>query len=122
MLIILFASNRERKHQKEREENWRQLQQKVEKLNISNDKMDIVEVDGPEEYNTNSEYVLGIAEDELEDVDILDNSPADGTTAVAEQKDDIHPDMQQFDVQPTQYQFFRRKSIIPVDETVSDPK
>lgn len=55
---------------------------------------------------------------ELEDLDISDSPelvPLDG----AEQKDDIHPDMQQFDVPPTQYQTFRRKSIIPVDETVS---
>ena len=43
-----------------------------------------------------------------------DQEPIEG-----EHKDDIHPDMQQFDVQPTQYQTFRRKSIIPVDETVS---
>lgn len=55
--------------------------------------------------------------DELEDVDIL--KAEGGPIVEQEHRDDIHPDMQQFDGQPTQYQVFRRKSIIPVDETVS---
>lgn len=99
----------ERKHQKEREDNWKQLQQKVEKLNMK----ETIEQDYPNDIPT--AHVFN--DDLLEDVDILEtDSPVEQTTT--EQKDDIHPVMQQFDTQPTQYQFFRRKSIIPVDETV----
>lgn len=97
----------ERKHQKEREDNWKQLQQKVERLTMK----ETVEI----EYNDIPTHVL--QDDLLEDIDILETEspPTEQTT---EHKDDIHPVMQQFDTQPTQYQFFRRKSIIPVDETV----
>lgn len=98
------------------------MQQKVERLHIASHNADTIETDSPEQYNTNSDYALGSAEEEeedgLEDVDI-DETDGTVTAATAEQKDNIHPDMQQFDAQPTQYQFFRRKSIIPVDETVS---
>lgn len=99
----------ERKHQKEREDNWKQLQQKVEKLTMK-------ETAEPECNNeVPAPHVMH--DYLLEDVDILESdSPVEQTTT--EQKDDIHPVMQQFDTQPTQYQFFRRKSIIPVDETV----
>jgi serine/threonine-protein phosphatase 2A regulatory subunit B' len=54
----------------------------------------------------------------LEELDISDSPDGTVPEQTGENKDDIHPDMQQFDVPPTQYQSFRRKSIIPVDETV----
>lgn len=146
----------ERKHQKEREDNWRHLQQKVERMNSASQhnaseapyRMG-AEDEEEEEYNTHSDYhradspsgmhttdiytpwkpwywLQGYLDEcfaELEELDISDGP--DGTVPehqhTGEHKDDIHPDMQQFDVPPTQYQSFRRKSIIPVDETVSAP-
>ncbi|GAA5810387.1 Serine/threonine-protein phosphatase 2A 56 kDa regulatory subunit delta isoform [Mucor flavus] len=109
----------ERKLIKQREDNWKQLQQKVEKLNI-NKHTDEQDISTPQHTNptpdTFNDDLLDEDEDEDEDTDILESdSPVEQAT---EQKDDIHPDMQQFETQPTQYQFFRRKSIIPVDETV----
>lgn len=124
---------RERKRQKEREDNWKALHVKVERMKSSNyvdTKYEEVEV-----YNTNSDYTLETTcltgtllhifhqeraltyclDDlyiELEELDIAD-SPINEYD-----EDDIHPDIQQFDSQPTQYQGFRRKSIIPVDESV----
>ncbi|KAG2213489.1 phosphatase 2A regulatory B subunit-domain-containing protein [Mucor mucedo] len=98
----------ERKHQKEREDNWKYLQQKVERLTMK----ETVEI----EHNDIPTHVL--QDDLLEDVDILETESPPSEQTTTEQKDDIHPVMQQFDTQPTQYQFFRRKSIIPVDETV----
>ncbi|KAL7331189.1 serine/threonine-protein phosphatase 2A 56 kDa regulatory subunit delta isoform [Mucor circinelloides] len=138
----------ERKHQKEREDNWRHLQQKVERMsasqhNASEAPYQMGNACGEEEeYNTNSDFIRsdspsGMQERylqlkknadcssldecfaELEELDISDGP--DGIVPeqqTGEHKDDIHPDMQQFDVPPTQYQSFRRKSIIPVDETV----
>lgn len=139
----------ERKHQKEREDNWRHLQQKVERMSASQHNASEVpyqmgDVCGEEEeYNTNSDFIRSDSPSgmqarylqlkkyadcssldecfvELEELDISDGP--DGIVLeqqTGEHKDDIHPDMQQFDVPPTQYQSFRRKSIIPVDETVS---
>ncbi|KAK4520029.1 uncharacterized protein ATC70_008157 [Mucor velutinosus] len=122
----------ERKHQKEREDNWRHLQQKVERMSSASQhntsevpcRMEAGEEE-KEEYNTNSDYHRADSPSddcfaELEELDIsdgLDGSAAD-YQQTGEHKDDIHPDMQQFDVPPAQYQSFRRKSIIPVDETV----
>ncbi|KAL9538609.1 Serine/threonine-protein phosphatase 2A 56 kDa regulatory subunit delta isoform [Mucor bainieri] len=121
----------ERKHQKEREDNWRRLQQKVERMssasqhNTSEVPYRMGAEEEEEEYNTNSDYHRADSPSdecfaELEELDISDGP--DGTVPdhqqAGEHKDDIHPDMQQFDVPPTQYQSFRRKSIIPVDETV----
>ncbi|CAO3645552.1 unnamed protein product [Mucor hiemalis] len=114
----------ERKHQKEREENWKQLHQKVERLHISKNAIDTVKDSNEaeyEEYDTSSGLLSSsptgdMFTDDLEDVDILNSQG--GAITEQEHNDDIHPDMQQFDGQPTQYQFFRRKSIIPVDETV----
>lgn len=114
----------ERKHQKQREENWRQLQLKVERLHISKNAIDTAKDSNKaeyEEYDTSSGLLSSsptgdMFTDELEDVDIL--NAEGGPIVEQEHSDDIHPDMQQFDGQPTQYQVFRRKSIIPVDETV----
>jgi hypothetical protein len=56
---LLILNVRERKHQKEREDNWKHLQQKVERLNASQSIIDSTLVsnsDGIEEYNTNSEF------------------------------------------------------------------
>ncbi|KAI7869975.1 hypothetical protein BDF14DRAFT_220170 [Spinellus fusiger] len=55
--------------------------------------------------------------DETEDNTTDEETDAESDNA-AEHTDEIHPDMQQFDAPPAQYQQFRRKSIIPVDETV----
>ncbi|EPB88248.1 hypothetical protein HMPREF1544_04956 [Mucor circinelloides 1006PhL] len=138
----------ERKHQKEREDNWRHLQQKVERMSASQHNASEVPYQmgdacgEEEEYNTNSDFIRSDSPSgmqarylqlkknancssldecfaELEELDISDGP--DGIVPeqqTGEHKDDIHPDMQQFDVPPTQYQSFRRKSIIPVDETV----
>ncbi|KAI8391068.1 uncharacterized protein BYT42DRAFT_180960 [Radiomyces spectabilis] len=58
---------------------------------------------------------------EIEEVEhVSDEEGSDDETDhhAGEHTDDIHPDMQQFEITPQQYQQFRRKSIIPVDETV----
>lgn len=105
----------ERKLLKEREDNWKQLQQKVERLNINklSPAKDISTTENL--FHSTTDPLLDDEEEEEEEEDTLEaDSPVE-----QEQKDNIHPDMQQFDSQPTQYQFFRRKSIIPVDETVS---
>jgi serine/threonine-protein phosphatase 2A regulatory subunit B' len=112
---------RERKRQKEREDNWKLLHSKVErmKLNDQHIHVDILQSEEVEVYNTNSDYTLdsnSLQDDiyvELEDLDI-----SDSPIMTEQDEDDIHPDIQQFDSQPTQYQVFRRKSIIPVDESV----
>lgn len=58
---------------------------------------------------------------EAMDVDGEDECATDNETSESENAqehtDGVRPDMQQFDA-PVQYQQFRRKSIIPVDETV----
>ncbi|CEP15139.1 hypothetical protein [Parasitella parasitica] len=116
----------ERKFQKEREDNWRRLQQKVEGLSVSQKAIEVpykMENGCVEEYNTNSDFAISDSPDdecynELEGLDIEDGPDSSVLEQAGEHKDDIHPDMQQFDVPPTQYQSFRRKSIIPVDESV----
>ncbi|KAI9020091.1 phosphatase 2A regulatory B subunit-domain-containing protein [Phycomyces nitens] len=106
----------ERKRQKEREENWKALQQKV---------MGPIIVDTncgptvPQEWSFPAKLVSdeGMDLDETEDNSTDEETDAESDNA-AEHTDEIHPDMQQFDHPPAQYQQFRRKSIIPVDETV----
>ncbi|KAG0193917.1 hypothetical protein DFQ28_002565 [Apophysomyces sp. BC1034] len=108
----------ERKRQKEREDNWKALQQKIE---INHHTMP---------FET-SQAVLGDypfppkpapGGCELEDEDDImtdEETDADDSDNIAdEHTDEIHPDMQQFEPGPQQFQQFRRKSIIPVDETV----
>ncbi|KAI8988779.1 phosphatase 2A regulatory B subunit-domain-containing protein [Pilobolus umbonatus] len=110
----------ERKVLKQREDNWRHLQQKVERMALStrsgsdkSDNQDYIDM----EYKMEC---ISPADDAFNDMDEVDMSDDDQSTGLAaEQHDDIHPDMQQFDVPPAQFQVFRRKSIIPVDETVS---
>lgn len=57
-------------------------------------------------------------EDE-QDFDIMTDEETDAELHHEEHHDEVHPHMQQFDTNPQQFQQFRRKSIIPVDETVS---
>ncbi|GAB5585318.1 serine/threonine-protein phosphatase 2A 56 kDa regulatory subunit delta isoform [Umbelopsis nana] len=97
----------ERKRQKEREELWMRIEEKASK----NAQMAIPEshsiFDG-NITNASEETEQGISSDE-DDVDI---------EVAPEHTDEIHPDMQQFNTTNGQFQQFRRKSIIPVDETV----
>lgn len=54
---MYLANFRERKHQKQREENWRQLQLKVERLHISKNAIDTAKDSNEaeyEEYDTSS--------------------------------------------------------------------
>ncbi|KAF7723028.1 Serine/threonine-protein phosphatase 2A 56 kDa regulatory subunit gamma isoform, partial [Apophysomyces ossiformis] len=106
----------ERKRQKEREDNWKALKQKVD---MNHHVMPF----------ENSQAVLGDysfppkhVECEIEDEDDAmteEETDADDSDNIAEENtDQIHPDMQQFEPAPQQFQQFRRKSIIPVDETV----
>lgn len=56
-LTCTCTNFRERKHQKQREENWRLLQQKVERLHISKNAIDTAKDSNEaeyEEYDTSS--------------------------------------------------------------------
>ncbi|CAO3684207.1 unnamed protein product [Rhizopus stolonifer] len=104
----------EHKVQQQREDNWKFLQQKVEKMSIKDDqKEDLMPENEFYQSFTNPSPV------ELEHLVIADNmySPMTMSQTPVEEKD-LHSELQQFDAPPTQYQSFRRKSIIPVDETV----
>ncbi|KAI8890729.1 protein phosphatase 2A regulatory B subunit [Backusella circina FSU 941] len=103
----------EKKKQKDRENNWRALQLKVEIANTPKDSVckDIDYLDSDRQIES-----IDICND-LEDIDISADT-IDVSIDHEEHHDDIHPDMQQFDGPPAQYQIFRRKSIIPVDESV----
>ncbi|CDH57495.1 b-type regulatory subunit of protein phosphatase2a rts1p [Lichtheimia corymbifera JMRC:FSU:9682] len=112
----------ERKRQKQSEENWKMLHAKV--IAISNNQ-DTTEpavsstTTTPFTFPAPSACNSMVLEGEDEDDDILtDETDADDSDNAGEHTDGIRPDMQQFDTAPVQYQQFRRKSIIPVDETV----
>ncbi|KAG2174620.1 hypothetical protein INT44_006884 [Umbelopsis vinacea] len=97
----------ERKKQKEREDMWKLIEEKA----AQNAQLAVSEhqsLFGGNITNASPDAELNVSSDD-EDVD-LENTQ--------EHTDDIHPDMQQFKTTNGQYQQFRRKSIIPVDETV----
>ncbi|KAI7891549.1 phosphatase 2A regulatory B subunit-domain-containing protein [Mucor mucedo] len=113
----------ERKRQREREENWKILQRKVSGTSA----VTITTTADNDFYNfsfpSNSNY--GEEDDEEdddgeEDFDIMTDEETDAELEQnhEEHHDVIHPDMQQFESGAQQFQQFRRKSIIPVDETV----
>ncbi|KAI7879031.1 protein phosphatase 2A regulatory B subunit [Lichtheimia hyalospora FSU 10163] len=109
----------ERKRQKESEENWKTLQRKVKVL-ASTAPCDEVQPSDPQnEFAFPAPPGLPGSAMEVEEDILLDDEPETmEPDHSAEHTDAIHPDMQQFDTAPVQYQQFRRKSIIPVDETV----
>ncbi|KAJ2955412.1 hypothetical protein NQZ79_g8587 [Umbelopsis isabellina] len=126
----------ERKRQKEREELWMHIEEKALQNaqltptdsqpvfggSIQNGKAEelvikcaFVQTNSfrsaePEELNN-----LSSDEDEDEEVDEDEDVLED---IAPEHTDELHPDMQQFESSNGQFQQFRRKSIIPVDETV----
>ncbi|KAI8883664.1 protein phosphatase 2A regulatory B subunit [Backusella circina FSU 941] len=111
----------ERYKQKERDDNWRLLQLKIEKMNNSQ----VNETDHAEKNNSTDEEKqdkeqepeqINVDElcDDIEEIELA----SDEYDQTAEHTDHIHPNMQQFEAPPTQYQLIRRKSIIPVDESV----
>ncbi|KAI9255988.1 phosphatase 2A regulatory B subunit-domain-containing protein [Sporodiniella umbellata] len=97
--------------QKKREDHWKYLQHKVEKMAIQ-DKEDVLPAH--EFYPT----LTSPSPDELDHLLVADSmfSPPEMQTPMEEK--DLHFELQHFDAPPAQYQTFRRKSIIPVDETV----
>ncbi|KAI7902115.1 phosphatase 2A regulatory B subunit-domain-containing protein [Cokeromyces recurvatus] len=114
----------ERKRQREREENWKILQRKVSgtssiTITTSADDNDFYDYTFPpkiakQEVESNKES------QREKDFDILTDEETDTELEHHEEKyDNIHPHMQEFDSNIQQFQQFRRKSIIPVDETVS---
>ncbi|KAI9264050.1 phosphatase 2A regulatory B subunit-domain-containing protein [Phascolomyces articulosus] len=111
----------ERKRQKDREDNWKALQQKVSV--ISENPPDVPKPASPGAFTFPAPQTMDEpmeVEEEEEEDDILTDEETDPEAEhTAEHTDAIHPDMQQFDNGPVQYQQFRRKSIIPVDETVN---
>ncbi|CAO3688220.1 unnamed protein product [Rhizopus microsporus] len=107
----------ERKRQREREENWKTLQRKVSGTNVVT--ITSGETTVSEEFY---DYSFPPRQDDDDDIEeegeeTMSDDIADGENN-EEHHDVLHPDMQQFDVQQQQFQQFRRKSIIPVDETV----
>ncbi|KAI9313089.1 phosphatase 2A regulatory B subunit-domain-containing protein [Dichotomocladium elegans] len=110
----------ERKKQKETEENWKILQRKAQALVAC-------EGSNMEVNSETSDFVFPVPPsiptkplqidefEQEEDGEVLIDGAPEPTT---EHTDGLHPDMQQFDAVTVQYQQFRRKSIIPVDETV----
>ncbi|KAG0767702.1 hypothetical protein G6F16_004124 [Rhizopus arrhizus] len=116
----------ERKRQREREENWKTLQRKVSGtgvVTITTTTTTCTEEEN-QEFHDYSFPPRQSFDGELEEEEEEEEYMSDEITDVEhheEQYDVLHPDMQQFDVGPQQqYQQFRRKSIIPVDETVYD--
>lgn len=128
----------ERKRQREREENWKTLQRKVsgtsavtittsadnEFYNFSFPPRSNFDDDEDEEEEEEDD-VYGDHDQQAQDFDIMTDEETDAeldhsnSQQHEEHHDVIHPDMQQFDSGPQQqFQQFRRKSIIPVDETV----
>ncbi|KAJ8660417.1 hypothetical protein O0I10_003875 [Lichtheimia ornata] len=109
----------ERKRQKESEENWKTLQRKVMVLASTAPSDEAQPSDPQNEFAFPAPPGLPGSAMEVEEDILLDDEPeAMEPDHSAEHTDAIHPDMQQFDTAPVQYQQFRRKSIIPVDETV----
>ncbi|KAI8969315.1 phosphatase 2A regulatory B subunit-domain-containing protein [Mycotypha africana] len=114
----------ERRLQKEREDNWKYLRQKVKNKEATEATEAIQLLSQPctDMKTVTMPILAGGPTDsidinsELEELDISDTPIVD--QGVTEQQDDIKPDMQQFEDTPAQYHLFRRKSIIPVDETV----
>jgi len=101
----------ERKKLKEREETW----QKLERTAASNSQGTPVPYVVSETIQVVKTLETGVVESPLsvgEDTD--DPAPEDET---AQEDVDIYGDLQQFDDRPVYHQF-RRKSIIPVDESV----
>ncbi|KAI8150297.1 phosphatase 2A regulatory B subunit-domain-containing protein [Fennellomyces sp. T-0311] len=112
----------ERKRQKDREDNWKALQQKVTTITANPPVIPKPASPGLYAFPAPQEVQSMAMEVEDDDDDILTDEETDAESDnAAEHTDAIHPDMQQFDTAPVQYQQFRRKSIIPVDETVKAP-
>ncbi|CAO3689982.1 unnamed protein product [Rhizopus stolonifer] len=112
----------ERKRQREREENWKILQRKVSGTGAITIATEAEITIGSNDIFSDFSFPTSQGfEGELEEED--DEDMSDELVDVdqrEEQYDVLHPDMQPFDAGPQQPQFqqFRRKSIIPVDETV----
>lgn len=115
----------ERKRQRDREENWKTLQRKVSGTSA----VTITSAADNDFFNFSFPATSAYGEeeeDEEEDIEVdFDTITDEETDAELEQHvnteehhDVIHPDMQQFESGVQQFQQFRRKSIIPVDETV----
>ncbi|KAG0740269.1 hypothetical protein G6F57_006548 [Rhizopus arrhizus] len=104
----------ERKAQKEREDNWKLLRQKVEKLSIKNHETAYMQ---QEQEPKNELFPTFMNSNNIEDINIMDGNGS-AVNHIQKEEGDLHSELQQFDAPPTQYQSFRRKSIIPVDETV----
>ncbi|CAO3654368.1 unnamed protein product [Mucor hiemalis] len=113
----------ERKRQRDREENWKTLQRKVSGTSA----VTITTAADNDFFNFSFPSTSAYGEDDDdEDIEVdFDTITDEETDAELEQHvnseehhDVIHPDMQQFESGVQQFQQFRRKSIIPVDETV----
>ncbi|RUO96059.1 protein phosphatase 2 regulatory subunit B, gamma isoform, isoform CRA_b, partial [Jimgerdemannia flammicorona] len=110
----------ERKKQKDREDMWAKLEHKAA-MNLQEMPTSPVEnffsyrfPTGDDPVNAN---INGALSDEPDN--IMDDYEGDADDGVDDgEHDDIHHDLQQFETPPPIPQF-RRKSIIPVDETVS---
>lgn len=106
----------ERKRQKDREELWIHIEEKAlqnSQLNTN----DSQPVFGGSIQNAEPEVLNNLSSDEDEDEDVDENGDILEDIA-PEHTDELHPDLQQFESSNGQFQQFRRKSIIPVDETV----
>lgn len=101
--------------QKEREDNWKLLRQKVEKMSISSKEAEYTPQESKNEvFQKMCDDEIECITNELGSVNIIDEDPVNHQ----KEEKDLHSDLQQIDGPPAQYQTFRRKSIIPVDETV----
>ncbi|OBZ86659.1 Serine/threonine-protein phosphatase 2A regulatory subunit delta isoform [Choanephora cucurbitarum] len=73
----------------------------------------------PNKVETDEEEEEDYGEYQEEDYDTMTDEENDAVASQHEEHHDvIHPDMQQFNTNQQSFQQFRRKSIIPVDETV----
>ncbi|CAO3591151.1 unnamed protein product [Absidia cylindrospora] len=112
----------ERKRQKDREDNWRLLKEKTKAAPIlRSSSPSSLGYSFPPKSDHYS-YTMDMDDDDDDDDDEQDETGPNQSEGVehTEQHDDIHPDMQQFEPDPQQFQQFRRKSIIPLDEMVYD--
>ncbi|CEG83910.1 hypothetical protein RMATCC62417_17774 [Rhizopus microsporus] len=104
----------------EREENWKTLQRKVSGTSVVT--ITSGETTVAEEFYDYSFPPRQDDDDDIEEEEEGEETMSDDIADVEnneEHHDVLHPDMQQFDIQQQQqFQQFRRKSIIPVDETV----
>ncbi|CAO3597821.1 unnamed protein product [Absidia cylindrospora] len=106
----------ERKQQKEREENWKLLKEKTKTGPVTRSPSPISSGYSFPPKSEPHDYTMDLDDDDQMEM----GSDQQESMEHTEQHDDIHPDMQQFAPDAQQFQQFRRKSIIPLDEMVYD--